>query len=182
RKDSELIIRNVGINKTRTGFLDVLKKMGANITIINKKVISNEPRADLLLKGGLLKGIKIDQKIIANIIDELPLVAVLGALAKGKTIVEQAQELRVKESDRIKAIVEGLARMGAKIIEKEDGFEIIGPAKLKGNTVNSYKDHRIAMSLTIAASYAEGKTIIQDAQCIDISYPGFVNSYQEVMK
>ena len=182
REGSEVIIKNVGINPTRTGFLEVLNEMGANIQTLNQKDISNEPRADILIKGALLKGIQIDKKIIANIIDELPLVAVIATLAQGKTIVKDAQELRVKESDRIKAIVEGLSRMGADIIENSDGFEISGPTGLSGNTVNSFGDHRIAMSLAVAASYAEEKTVIQETQCIDISYPDFMATYQKIMK
>ncbi len=182
REGSEIIIRNVGINPTRTGFLEVLKEMGANIQMLNQKDISNEPRADILIKGALLKGIQIDKKIIANIIDELPLVAVIATLAQGRTIVKDAQELRVKESDRIKAIVEGLSRMGANIIENNDGFEISGPTGLSGNSVNSFGDHRIAMSLAVAASYAEGKTVIRETECIDISYPDFMPTYQKIME
>ena len=182
REGSEIIIRNVGINPTRTGFLEVLKEMGANIQMYNQKSISNEPRADILIKGAILKGIQIDKKMIANIIDELPLVAVMATLAHGKTIVKDAQELRVKESDRIKAIVEGLSRMGADIIEKNDGFEILGPTDLTGNTLNSFNDHRIAMSLAVAASYAEGKTVIRETECIDISYPDFIPTYQKIME
>jgi len=182
REGSEIIIRNVGINPTRTGFLEVLKEMGANIQMLNQKDISNEPRTDILIKGALLKGIQIDKKIIANIIDELPLVAVIATLAQGKTIVKDAQELRVKESDRIKAIVEGLSRMGADIIENNDGFEISGPTDLSGNTVNSFGDHRIAMSLAVAASHAEGKTVIRGTECINISYPDFMPTYQKIME
>ncbi|MFW6149218.1 MAG: 3-phosphoshikimate 1-carboxyvinyltransferase [Atribacterota bacterium] len=182
REGSEIIIRNVGINPTRTGFLEVLKEMGANIQMLNQKDISNEPRADILVKGALLKGIQIDKKIIANIIDELPLVAVIATLAQGKTVVKDAQELRVKESDRIKAIVEGMSRMGAHIIENKDGFEISGPTDLYGNTVNSFGDHRIAMSLAVAASYAEGKTVIRGTECINISYPDFMAAYQKIME
>ena len=182
REGSEIIIRNVGINPTRTGFLEVLKEMGANIQMYNQKNISNEPRADILIKGASLKGIQIDKKIIANIIDELPLVAVIATLAQGKTIVKDAQELRVKESDRIKAIVEGLSKMGADIIENNDGFEILGPTDLTGNTVNSFGDHRIAMSLAVAASYSEGKTVIRGTECINISYPDFMPTYQKIME
>lgn len=107
--------------------------------------------------------------------------AVLATLARGKTIVRDAQELRVKESDRIKAIIEGLSRMGANIIERDDGFEIIGPTALSGNEVDSFNDHRIAMSLTVAASYAKGKTIIKDAQCMDISYPNFLPAFNKII-
>lgn len=181
REDSEIIIKNVGTNPTRTGFLEVLRGMNADVKIVNQRVVSNEPRADISIKGTSLKGIRIDQRIIANIIDELPLVAVLATLAQGETIVKDARELRVKESDRIKAIVEGLSRMGANIIEREDGFEILGPTDLFGNEVNSYNDHRIAMSLAVAASHATGKTIIKGAECMNISYPDFMPAYQKII-
>jgi len=181
RKGAEIIIKNVGTNPTRTGFLDVLRDMSADVKIFNQRVISNEPRADICIKGSTLHGIIIEREIIANIIDELPLVAVLATLARGRTIVRDARELRVKESDRIKAIAEGLSRMGASIIERDDGFEIMGPTALSGNEVNSYYDHRIAMSLAVAASYAEGKTIIKDAQCMDISYPNFLSAFQKII-
>lgn len=181
REGSEITIKNVGTNPTRMGFLDVLRDMNADIKIINQRVISNEPRADICIKGNTLHGIQIDKRIIANIIDELPLVAVLATLARGNTIVKDARELRVKESDRIKAIVEGLSRMGANIIERDDGFEISGPTDLFGNEVNSFHDHRIAMSMAVAASYASGKTIIKDGQCMDISYPAFMPAFNKIL-
>ena len=181
RKGSEIIIKNVGTNPTRTGFLEVLREMNADVRIINQRVISNEPRGDICIKGSTLQGTQIDKRIIANIIDELPLIAVLAAIAQGKTIVRDARELRVKESDRIKAIVEGLSRMGANIIERDDGFEISGPTDLSGNEVNSFHDHRIAMSLAVAASYAIGKTVIKDGQCMDISYPSFMPAFNKIL-
>lgn len=181
REGSELTIKNVGTNPTRTGFLEVLRDMNADIKIINQRVISNEPRADIYIKGSTLQGIQIDKRIIANIIDELPLVAVLAALARGKTIVKDARELRVKESDRIKAIVEGLSKMGANIIEKDDGFEISGPTDLSGNEISSFNDHRIAMSMAVAASYATGKTLIKDGQCMEISYPAFMPTFNKIL-
>lgn len=180
REGSEITIKNVGINPTRTGFLEVLRDMNADIKIINQRIVSNEPRADICIKGSTLWGIQIDKKIIANIIDELPLVAVLATLARGNTIVKDARELRVKESDRIRAIVEGLSRMGANIIERDDGFEISGPTDLSGNEINSFYDHRIAMSMAVAASYASGKTIIKDGQCMDISYPAFMPAFNKI--
>jgi len=156
--------------------------MGASVELLNKKNVSNEPRADIRIKGALLRGILIDKEMIASVIDELPLVAVVATQAKGETIIQDARELRVKETDRIKAIVDGLSRMGAKIIERNDGFEVFGPIDLRGNTVNSYNDHRIAMSLAIAASYTEGKTVIQETQCMDVSYPEFMQAYSEITK
>ncbi len=180
REGSEVTINNVGINPTRIGFIDVLEKMGSQLELVNQTNISNEPRADIKIKGSLLKGIHIDKDMIAGIIDELPLVAVIATQARGKTVVKDARELRVKETDRIKAIVDSLSRMGAKISERDDGFEVIGPTELTGSAVNSYHDHRIAMSLAIAASYAEGKTIIQETQCMDVSYPEFMKVYYKI--
>jgi len=182
KKDSVVIIKNVGINPTRVGFIDILKEMGAKVELENQKNVSNEPRADIKIEGALLNGIQIDKKTIAGIIDELPLVAVIATQAQGKTVVKDARELRVKETDRIKAIVESLASMGAKITEREDGFEVQGPTELTGSIVNSYHDHRIAMSLAIAASYAKGKTVIHDTQCMDVSYPGFMQAFYEIIR
>lgn len=177
QKESEIVVQNVGINPTRVGFIEVLKEMGASLEIKNQKEIFNEPRANIKIKGESLKAIQISKKMIASVIDELPLVAVIATQALGKTVVKDAQELRVKEADRIKAIVDGLSRMGANIIEREDGFEIFGPTPLKGSIVNSYNDHRIAMSLAVASIYAEGKTVVQDSEYINISYPGFMKTY-----
>ncbi len=177
RVSSEICIKNVGINPTRTGFIDVLKEMGAKIELLNEQNISNEPRADIRISGSFLKGLSIDKSIIPNIIDELPLLAVIATQAKGKTVVKDAQELRVKETDRIKTIVKELSLMGANIIERDDGFEIIGPTSLKGSILDSHYDHRIAMSLAVAASYAMGKTVIKQKECINISYPEFLNTF-----
>lgn len=181
REGTRLIINNVGINPTRIGFLNILMEMGAGISLLNKRFIANEPRADIKICGRPLRGISIGKKIIPSIIDELPLVAVIATQAQGTTIVEGAQELRVKESDRISAIVEGLAQMGADIKEREDGFKITGPTKLKGSQVESRSDHRIAMSMVIAGSYAEGSTEIKGGECINISYPDFIDSYYRLV-
>ncbi len=182
KKGSEVIIKNVGINPTRVGFIDILKKMGAKVELTNQKNVSNEPRADVKVEGALLNGIQIDKNMIAGIIDELPLVAVVATQAQGKTIIKDARELRVKETDRIKAIVEGLSGMGANILERDDGFEVFGPTKLSGSIVDSYHDHRIAMSLAIAASYAMGKTVIKETQCMDVSYPEFMQVYDTLIR
>lgn len=181
RKGANIIIKNVGINPTRTGFLNVLEKMGADIVLMNEQVLSNEPRADIRIIGSQLKGIIIDGEIIPSIIDELPLLAVIATQAKGVTMVSDAKELRVKETDRIKAMVKELSSMGASISEREDGFQVKGPCKLNGTVVDSYYDHRIAMSLIIAASYARGKTIIKERDCLNISYPDFLNSYYSLV-
>jgi len=177
---AEIILKDVGVNPTRTGFLEVLRRMGAIISIENKKVVSNEPVADIIVKGKQeLKGVEIEKKDIPRIIDELPLVAVVATQAKGITVVRGAEELRVKESDRIEAITKGLRKLGAKIESTEDGFIVEGETILKGSYCESYKDHRIAMSLTIAGLIAEGETVINDIECVNISFPGFTNYLKE---
>ena len=182
RKGFNILIKDAGVNPTRIGIIDVLKKMGASINMLNYRVVSNEPRADIKIEGSDLTGITINGDMIGMLIDELPLIAVLATQARGKTVISDAQELRVKETDRIKAIVEELKKMGALIKEKEDGFEITGPTKLKGAVCHSYHDHRMAMSLAIAALYASDKTIIKDAECINVSYPEFFNTLTKLMK
>ena len=182
RKGSKVIVKGVGINPTRTGIIEILKKMGAVIEISNVQMKSNEPRADIEIEGNELVGIEINREMIGKLIDELPLIAVLATQARGKTVVSDAKELRLKETDRITAIVTELKKMGASITEKEDGFEIIGPTRLKGAVCKSYHDHRMAMSLAVAALYADGKTIIEDAECIDVSYPRFFHTLKKIIK
>jgi 3-phosphoshikimate 1-carboxyvinyltransferase len=172
-KGSKVLIRNVGINPTRTGILEVLQKMGANISLKNEKDKNYEPIADLLVKGTELKGIEISGDMIPKIIDEIPILAVAATQAEGITQIKDARELRVKETDRIYAITTGLKKMGAKIEEKPDGLIIEGPTKLKGNICESFRDHRIGMALAIAGIIADGKTTIEESECIDISFPEF---------
>ena len=172
-RDSQIIIKQVGVNPTRIGVIEILKKMGTKIDILNYQIKSNEPRADLKIEYSELKGIEIKEKMVPFLIDELPLIAVVATQAQGKTLVSGARELRVKESDRIKAIVSELKKMGADIEEEEDGFMVNGPTRLQGAFCESYNDHRIAMSLAVAALLAEGKTVIRNSECIDISFPGF---------
>lgn len=180
-KGSQIIIKQVGVNPTRTGIIEILKKMGTKINLLDYQIKSNEPRADLKIEYSSLKGVEIDEKDVPFLIDELPLIAVVATQAQGKTIVKGAKELRVKETDRIKAIVSELKKMGADIEEREDGFVVKGPSKLKGAVCESYNDHRIAMSLAIAALLAEGKTIIKNPECIDISFPGFKKTLQKLI-
>ena len=171
---SKIKILEVGLNPTRIGFLDILKKMGAKIEIENRREICGEPVADLEINGkGRLKAIKIGGKIIPRIIDEIPLLAVIGCYAQGKTIIRDAGELRVKETDRIHAIVSQLKKMGALIEERKDGMEIFGMGKLKGAGLKSFGDHRIAMALVIAGLAASGKTKVNNTNCINTSFPGF---------
>jgi len=180
-KDSKIVISQVGVNPTRTGIIKILKKMGAKINILNYQIKSNEPQADLEIEYSELKGIEIMPEEVPFLIDELPLIALVATQAQGKTIVSGAKELRVKETDRLKAIVSELKKMGANIKEKEDGFIVVGPSKLQGAACESYHDHRIAMSLAIAALLAEGKTVIKNSECIDISFPGFENTLRKLI-
>ena len=180
-RDSQIIIKHVGVNPTRTGIIKILKKMGARINILNYQIKSNEPQADLKIEYSELKGMEIKEEMMPFLIDELPLIAVVATQAQGKTVVSGARELRVKETDRIKAIVSELKKMGADIEEKEDGFIVTGPSKLKGAVCESYNDHRIAMSLAVAALLAEGKTVIKNSECIDISFPGFEKTLQKLI-
>ncbi|MCR4430832.1 MAG: 3-phosphoshikimate 1-carboxyvinyltransferase [Tepidanaerobacteraceae bacterium] len=180
--DSEVIIENVGINPTRTGIIDALRLMGADIQILNERTINGEAVADIKAKSSGLKGIEVGGAIIPRIIDEIPILAVAAASARGTTVIRDAAELRVKESNRIAAMVEGLSGLGARIKETADGMEIQGTNRLKGGRVNSFGDHRIAMSLAIAALGAEGETIINDVDCVKISYPGFFDALAELNK
>lgn len=180
-KGSQIIIKQVGINPTRTGIIEILKKMGAKINILNYRIKSNEPRADLMIEYSKLKGIEIKKGNVPFLIDELPLIAVMATQAQGKTVVSGAKELRVKETDRIKAIVSELKKMGADIEEREDGFRVNGPTKLQGAVCKSYNDHRIVMSLAVAALLAEGKTVIKNSECIDISFPEFEKILQKMI-
>jgi 3-phosphoshikimate 1-carboxyvinyltransferase len=180
-KDSKIVISQVGVNPTRTGIIKILKSMGAKINILNYQIKSNEPQADLEIEYSELKGISIRPEEVPFLIDELPLIALVATQAQGKTIVSGAKELRVKETDRLKAIVSELKKMGANIQEKEDGFIVVGPSKLQGAACESYHDHRIAMSLAIAGLLAEGKTVIKNSECIDISFPGFENTLQKLI-
>lgn len=181
-KNSSILIKNVGINPTRIGILKVLKMMGANIEIMNERILNNEPIADLLVKSSKLKGVEIKGEMIPTLIDEIPILAVAATQAEGKTVVKDAKELRVKETDRIKAITDELRRIGINIIEKEDGFEINGKQKIKGNcTCESYNDHRVAMSLAIAGLIAENPIKIKNFECVNISYPNFLETLNSLI-
>lgn len=172
--NSEIILKNVGLNPTRTGILDVVKNMGGNIEILDKKVISNEEVGDIKIKHSDLKSCVIEGDIIPRLIDELPVIAVLATQAEGTTIIKDAQDLRNKESDRIKAIVNELKKLGANIEETEDGFIVHGKTKLKGNTqVETYHDHRLAMSLHVAGLVCEKPILINGFEWVNISFPEF---------
>ncbi len=174
---SEVLIRNVGVNPTRDGILRVCQAMGADITRLNERSDSGEPTADLLVRHSSLRGTVIEGDLIPTLIDELPVIAVMAALAKGTTVIRDAAELKVKESDRIQVMTENLTRMGADVEATEDGMIIHGGSSLQGAIIDSHQDHRVAMSFAVAALAAEGETEIRDADCVSISYPEF---YQDL--
>ncbi|MFW5976565.1 MAG: 3-phosphoshikimate 1-carboxyvinyltransferase [Bacillota bacterium] len=172
--NSEIKIKNVGINPTRCGILEVLKTMDASIKLENKKTISGEPMADIIIKSSTLKATTINGEIIPRLIDEIPIIAVLATQAEGKTIIKDAEELRVKETDRIRAMATELNKLGVKVKELPDGMIINGPVKLKGGVeLESYGDHRVAMSLAIAGLKCEDKIKINNCECINTSFPDF---------
>ena len=170
---SELLIKNVGTNPTRAGILEVCRAMGADITYLNENCDSGEPTADLLVRTSALHGTTVEGAIIPTLIDEIPMIAVMAAFAEGTTIIRDAAELKVKETDRIKTTTEGLLAMGVDVTPTGDGMIIRGGNPVHGGQINSYLDHRIAMAFSIAALAAEGNTEIQDGQCVDVSYPSF---------
>ena len=170
---SEILIKNVGINPTRDGLLRVCKAMGADITLLNKRETGGEPVADILVRHSSLNAAVIEGEIIPTLIDELPMIAVMACFAKGTTVIKDAAELKVKESDRIAVMVDNLSRMGAHITAADDGMIIEGGYPLHGAEIDSHLDHRIAMSFAVAALAAEGETKILDADCVNISYPNF---------
>lgn len=170
---SEILIKDVGINPTRDGILKVCADMGADIQLLNKREYGKEPVTDILVKHSELKATVIEGALIPTLIDELPMLAVMAAFAQGTTVIRDAQELKVKESNRLDIIVQHLSAMGADIIPTEDGMEIHGGKPLKGAVLDSYMDHRIAMSFAVAGMAADGETEILNASCVDISYPEF---------
>ena len=169
----ELVLPEVGLNPTRSALLDVLRAMGAQITVSNERVYGGEPVADLHVQPSQLSGVTVGGSLIPNLIDEIPVLAVAAACATGRTEIRDAAELRVKETDRIAAIVKNLRAMGASVEEFEDGLAIEGGRKLKGATVESFDDHRIAMAMGVAGLVAEGETRVLGAKCAAISFPDF---------
>lgn len=177
---SEILIRNVGINPTRDGLLRVCKEMGADITLLQEDHRSGEPVADLLVRHSSLHGVTVEGALIPTLIDELPVVAALACFAQGKTVIRDAQELKVKESNRIDVMTENLRAMGARITATEDGMIIEGGAPLHGAVIDSHLDHRIAMTFAVTALGAEGETTIKDADCVRISYPEFYKELERL--
>jgi 3-phosphoshikimate 1-carboxyvinyltransferase len=178
---SRLLIRHVGLNPTRTAIVDVMRRMGAKITVVNASSQDGEPMGDLEIRGAALTGTEIFPAEVPNLIDEIPVIAVAAALASGKTVIRNAKELRVKETDRITTVVNNLRSMGAEVEEFEDGMEITGGHALHGATLQSYGDHRIAMAFAIAGLFASGETIVENTACVNTSYPGFSRHLEAIM-
>ncbi|MFB2770461.1 3-phosphoshikimate 1-carboxyvinyltransferase [Pelatocladus sp. BLCC-F211] len=179
--NSDLVIENVGVNPTRTGILEALAMMGADIQLLNEREVAGEPVADLRVRSSRLQSCTIAGEIIPRLIDEIPILAVAAVFAEGTTVIKDAAELRVKESDRIAVMAQQLNQMGAKVTELPDGMEITGGTPLVATDLDSYTDHRIAMSLAIAALVATGTTTIHRAEAASISYPNFIPTLQSVI-
>ena len=177
---SELRIRNVGVNPTRTGAVEVLRRMGGAIELIDPREVSGEPVADIVVRSGELKGTEIRAPEIPRTIDELPVIAVAAAKATGVTTIRDAAELRVKESDRIRATVELLRRFGANVEEHPDGMTIEGSGELEGAHCRAVNDHRIAMASVVAGILAKGTTTVDGIQWVDVSFPGFLDVVNRV--
>ncbi|WP_396135692.1 3-phosphoshikimate 1-carboxyvinyltransferase [Chamaesiphon sp. OTE_20_metabat_361] len=179
---SELYIENVGVNPTRTGILVALELMGADITLENQREVAGEPVADIRVKHSNLKACEISGDLIPRLIDEIPILAVAAVFAQGTTVIKDAAELRVKESDRLQVMAAALTKMGAKVTELPDGLEITGGGTLSGAELDSFTDHRIAMSLSIASLMAKETTTIHRAEAASISYPTFFDSLRSIVK
>ncbi|MGL5260509.1 MAG: 3-phosphoshikimate 1-carboxyvinyltransferase [Lachnospiraceae bacterium] len=178
--NSSLLLKNVGINPTRNGILEVAKAMGGKITLLNENNNNGEPTSDILVESSTLNGTIIEGALIPTLIDEIPIIAIMAAFANGTTVIKDAAELKVKESNRLDVMVTALSSMGCDIIGTQDGMIIKGGKELVGATINSHKDHRIAMSFAIASLLSLGTTIIEDADCVDISYPTFYEDLERI--
>lgn len=177
---SDLTVRDVGINPTRTGLLDALAQMGAPVEVFNQREANGEPVADLRVKATTLAGTVIEGPLVPRLIDELPVLAVAATQASGRTVVRNAEELRVKETDRIAAVVAELRKLGAVINATDDGFVVDGPQALHGADCSSHGDHRMAMALSVAALVADGTTTIDDMSCVAVSFPSFLEVLRNV--
>lgn len=175
--DSEILIKNVGINPTRTGIIDVLKNMGADMRLVNKRTAAGEPVADIIIRSSKLRGTEIGGAIIPRLIDELPVIAAAAVFAEGTTIIKDAQELKVKETNRIRAVVDEFRKCGVDIEETDDGMTIHGGKPIYGANFKTYGDHRMAMSLAILAQLADGNSALDDSKCVDVSYPTFFEDF-----
>ncbi len=170
---SRVTVRNVGVNPTRTGIIDVLKAMGADMKFENERIVSGEPVADITVASSRLKGVTIGGDIIPRLIDEIPIIAAAAVFAEGETVIKDAHELRVKETDRIAAIENEFSKCGADITSSEDGMVICGGKPIHGADFKTYGDHRMAMSLSVLAQLAEGDSSLDDGKCVSVSYPTF---------
>ncbi|MDH3984024.1 MAG: 3-phosphoshikimate 1-carboxyvinyltransferase, partial [Gammaproteobacteria bacterium] len=173
-QDADILIENVGINPTRTGVIDILKGMGANLALENRRSLGQEPVADLRVRASRLQGGPVDPALVPLAIDEFPALFVAAAAAKGKTSFSGLEELRVKESDRISAMADGLRRLGIQVEETPDGAAVHG-GRFTGGEVESYHDHRVAMSLAIAGTIADGEVLVRGVDNVDTSFPGFMD-------
>jgi 3-phosphoshikimate 1-carboxyvinyltransferase len=177
---SELYVRGIGLNPTRTGVLEVFQAMGGSITSMNQREVCGEPVGDLLVRSSALQGIEIDGELVVRAIDEVPVLAIVAAFAQGTTVIRGAQELRVKESDRLRALATALLALGGQVTELPDGLVIEGGKGLHGGQVYSCGDHRIAMALTVAGLAATGEIVLEGIECADISFPGFYRLVQDL--
>lgn len=171
-QDADIIIKSVGVNPTRTGIIDILKEMGADLTLENRRSLGQEPVADLRVRASRLRGAAVDPALVSLAIDEFPALFVAAAAAQGTTIFSGLEELRVKESDRISAMADGLRQLGIDVVETPDGAVIQG-GRFSGGEVDSYHDHRVAMSLAVAGTVADGEVLIRGVDNVDTSFPGF---------
>jgi len=180
-KGSKITIGSIGLNPTRTGIIEILKRMGAKLEVIARATEGLEPIGDVKVEGGDLVGAKIGGAIIPRVIDELPIIMVAASLARGPTIIEGAKELRVKEADRIGSMAYNLKALGVRVLERKDGIVIHGQKSLKGGNLKSFGDHRTAMSMVIAGALSEKKCVVTDTDCIDTSFPGFMDTLKQLM-
>ncbi len=179
---ADIMLTNVGVNPSRTGILDILEAMGARITCHNQRVVAGEPLADIQVQYSALEGVAVGGALIPRLIDEIPILTVAAAFAQGKTVIRDAAELRVKESDRLTAMATQLARLGVTVEEYPDGLTIYGGAPLLGTELQTYDDHRIAMALAIAALRAQGTSTLAPSGCVQISYPQFWETLQHLCR
>lgn len=180
--DSDITIKNVGTNPTRDGIISALRQMGADIEMLESREMNGEPVSDIRVRSAGLKGTTIKGELIPRMIDEVPVLAVAASVAEGETVVRDASELKVKESNRIAAIVDELKKFGVDIEELPDGFIVKPGNRLKGATVDSRRDHRIAMAMTVAGLISEGQTVINGSDCVNISFPGFYDVLKSMEK
>lgn len=180
--NSCITIKNVGINPTRTGIIDVMKAMNTDIEIVNERIATGEPVADIIVRSSNLKGCEISGALIPRLIDEIPVIAVAAVFAEGETVIKDAAELKVKETNRIRAVVDEFTKCGIDITETDDGMIIRKSENIKGADFKTYGDHRMAMSLTVLAQLLNGVSTLDDTDCVDVSYPNFFDDFYSLCK